>query len=422
MVCKYYHKEHSMLNDLFSLSQTFLRIRNRTFQRSFLRDHPLTNRFSIIIGQRGIGKTTVMIQHLLGSQAGDLYTRKALYLQADHFLVSRSSLYEIADEFQKLGGELICFDEVHKYPAWSMELKSITDTFPDLKILASGSSALEVAKGSHDLSRRALVLRMFGLSFREYLGMAHGLAFDLLTLDDMVAGHQKAADSILRELEKNGHKVLALFNDYLECGYYPYFLEYQDKTMFRMTLDQHIHTTLEGDLPAIHPALNGSSIRKMHKLLAVISSLVPFTPDMKQLKQMLEIGDERTLKTYLSYLEDAGILLTISKSSKGLRAMEKPEKIYLNNPNLYYALAGGKAPESGATRETFFLNMLRPGHSVRVPSRGDFLVDETLTFEVGGKNKDSSQIKEIDKSWLALDNIEIGQGNRIPLWLFGFLY
>jgi predicted AAA+ superfamily ATPase len=411
-----------MLDDLFSLSQTFLRLRNRTFQRSFLRDNPLTNRFSIIIGQRGIGKTTAMIQNLLASQNNDLFTRKALYLQADHFLVGRSSLYEIADEFYKLGGELICFDEVHKYPAWSMELKSINDTFPGLKIIASGSSALEIARGSHDLSRRALVLPMYGLSFREYLGMARGLTFERLTLDNLVAGHQHAADRVVTTLEKNGHKVLALFNDYLECGYYPYFLEYQDKTLFRMTLEQHIHTTLEGDLPAIHPALNGASIRKIHKLLAIISSLVPFTPDMKQLKQMLEIGDERTLKTYLSYLEDAGILLTISKSNKGLRAMEKPEKIYLNNPNLYWALAGGKAPETGATRETFFLNMLRPAHTIRVPAQGDFLVDERLTFEVGGKNKDGSQIKNIEQSWLALDNIEIGQANRIPLWLFGFLY
>lgn len=410
-----------MLDDLFSLSQTFLRIRNRAFQRSFLDDHQLTNRFTIIIGQRGIGKTTVMIQHLLADQGGDLFTRKALYLQSDHFLVGRSSLYEIADDFHKLGGRLICFDEVHKYPAWSMELKSITDTFPTLKILASGSSALEISRGSHDLSRRALVLRMHGLSFREYLGMAHGLAFERLTLAKLLADHQLAADGVVRELERNGHKVLALFNDYLEFGYYPYFLEYQEKTSFRMTLLQHIHTTLEGDLPAIYPALNGASIRKMHKLLAIVSALVPFTPDMKQLKQMLEIGDERTLKTYLSYLEDAGILLTLTKSNKGLRAMEKPEKIYLNNPNLYWALSGAKAPESGATRETFFLNMLRPNHRVRIPAKGDFLVDEALTFEVGGKNKDGSQIKDVENSWLALDNIEIGQGKRIPLWLFGFL-
>ena len=143
---------------------------------------------------------------------------------------------------------------------------------------------------------------------------------------------------------------------------------------------------------------------------------------MRQLKNLLGIGDERTLKTYLKYLEDAGVILTVSRSGKGLREMEKPEKVYLNNPDLYYALAGGKAPDSGAVRETFFLNMLRVGHSVSVPVRGDFLVDDGITFEVGGKNKDSSQIKSIENAWLALDNIEIGQGNRIPLWLFGYLY
>jgi hypothetical protein len=411
-----------MLADLVSLSQTFLRLRNRDFQRYFLRDHQLTNRFSIIVGQRGIGKTTAMIQHLLGSCGNDLYTRKALYLQADHFLMAGISLYEIADEFYKLGGELICFDEIHKYPNWSMELKSIYDTFANLKIIASGSSALEITRGSHDLSRRALVYRMHGMSFREYLGMNCDIYFDSLPLDALVTGHQPAAGAIVEKLEKKGVKVLALFKEYLEYGYYPYFLEYQDKTQFKMTLEQNVHTTLEGDLPAIHQALNGSSIRKILKLLAIIASLVPFTPDMKQLKQLLGIGDERTLKSYLKYLEDAGVITTVSRTAKGLREMEKPEKIYLNNPNLCHALAGDKAPASGALRETFFLNMLRVGHQVSVPARGDFLVDGGITFEVGGKNKDSSQIRKVENAWLALDNIEIGQGNRIPLWLFGFLY
>lgn len=414
--------ETNMLDDLFTLSQTFLRVRNRDFKRYFLRDHSLSNRFSVIVGQRGIGKTTVMIQYLLGMYGGDLYSRKGLYLQADHFLVGRASLYEIADEFYKLGGELICFDEIHKYAEWSMELKSIFDTFPNLKIMASGSSALEITKGSHDLSRRALVYRMHGMSFREYIGMNCGLYFDHLSLDAIINGHQQAAGSIVAELEKKGLKVLALFKEYLACGYYPYYNEYGDKTQFYMTLEQNVHTTLEGDLLAIHQSLNGSSIKKIERLLAIIASLVPFTPDMKQLKNLLGIGDERTLKTYLKYLEDAGVILTASRSGKGLREMEKPEKVYLNNPNLHYALAGGKAPGSGAVRETFFLNMLRVGHSVSIPAKGDFLVDGNITFEVGGKNKDNSQLKNVENAWLALDNIEIGQGGRIPLWLFGYLY
>ena len=205
-------------------------------------------------------------------------------------------------------------------------------------------------------------------------------------------------------------------------GYYPYFREYEDKPQFYMTLEQNVHTTLEIDLLAINQSLNGSSIKKIHKLLSIIASLVPFTPDMKQLKNLLGIGDERTLKTYLKYLEDAGVILTVSKGGKGLREMEKPEKIYLNNPNLYHAMAEGRQPGAGAMRETFFLNMLHTGHAVSVPARGDFLVDDTMTFEVGGKNKDTGQISSIANAWLALDNIEIGQGNRIPLWLFGFIY
>ncbi|MFH0730455.1 MAG: AAA family ATPase [Pseudomonadota bacterium] len=411
-----------MLDDLFSLSQTFLRIRNREFKRYFLRDHALGNRFSIIVGQRGVGKTTAMTQYLLDRYGNDLYSHKALYLQADHFLVGRSSLYEIADEFYKLGGELICFDEIHKYPDWSMELKSIYDTFPNLKMLASGCSALKIPTESHDLSRRAIVYRMYGMSFREYIGMNYGLYFDHLTLDTLITGHQQAADAIVRTLEKNALKVLALFKDYLACGYYPYFREYEDRTQFYMTLEQNIHATLEGDLLAIQQSLNGSSIRKIQKLLSIISSLVPFTPDMKQLKNLLGIGDERTLKTYFKYLEDAGVILSVSRSGKGLRELEKPEKVYLNNPNLYHALAGEKGPDSGAMRETFFLNMMRVGHGVTVPARGDFLVNDKITFEVGGKNKDGGQIKNVENSRLALDNIEIGQGNRIPLWLFGFLY
>lgn len=411
-----------MLDDLIPLSQTFLRIRNREFKRYFLRDNPLSNRFSIIIGQRGIGKTTVMVQHLLEQSAVVHTGHEALFVQADHFLVNRSSLYEIAEEFCKMGGKLICFDEIHKYPSWSMELKSIYDTFNNLKIVASGSSALEIAKGSHDLSRRAVVYKMHGMSFREFIGMNHGFYFNVISLENLLAGHQKAAESVVAELEKHSMKVLALFRDYLEFGYYPYFNEYGDRDLFSMTLEQNIHTTLESDLPAIHQALSGSTIRKIEKLLSIIASLVPFTPDMRHLKGLLGIGDERTLKTYLKYLEDAGIILTVSKSGKGLREMEKPEKIYLNNPNLYHAIARTAIPDTGAMRETFFLNMLCVKHSVSVPARGDFLVDDNLTFEVGGKGKDTAQIKGIDNSWLAVDSIETGHGKRVPLWLFGFLY
>jgi predicted AAA+ superfamily ATPase len=412
-----------VLNDFFELSQTFLRLRNRNFHRAFLQTCNLdSSRFSIIVGQRGVGKTTAMIQHLLARVQGDIYSDKALYIQADHFLLHGESLYAIADAFYKLGGELFCIDEIHKYPNWSLELKSMSDTFPKLSILASGSSALAVNKGSHDLSRRALVYRMHGMSFREYIGMRYGLSFDSLLLETLLATHQQVADAIVQKLDEKGLKILALFSEYLRHGYYPYFQEYQDIDQFFLTLEQNIRTTLESDLPAIYSSLQGTSIRKIQKLLAIIASLVPFTPDLKALKHLLDIGDERTLKTYLGYLEEAGVILTANKTGKGLRLLEKPAKIYLNNPNLYYALSKRQLVERGAIRETFLFNMLHVAHSVSVPSKGDFLIEDQITIEVGGKNKGTSQIIGLKKAWLAVDDIEIGHGQRVPLWLFGFLY
>jgi len=411
-----------MIEKLFSLSQNFIRINNREYVRYFLRTYPLKNRLSIVVGQRGVGKTTAIIQHILSSYKNDIFTNSALYIQADHFLVGSHSLYEIAEQFYNLGGEMICFDEIHKYPNWSTELKSIYDTFPKLTIVASGSSALEIYKGSHDLSRRAVVYKMFGMSFREFIEIELGINLKSSGLEDIINNHQRIAAGITNAVEKKGKKILALFKSYLEYGYYPYFREYKNRELFYLTLEQNIHTTLESDLIAIYPSLSGNSIKKIKKLLMIIASSVPFTPDLKKLKTMLDVGDERTLKTYLKYLEDAGIIMTVSKSGRGLRELEKPEKIYLNNPNLIHAISSRMPLEIGNLRETFFLNMAETSHKVSSPARGDFLVDGRYTFEIGGKNKDFSQIKDIKNSFLGVDNTEIGVGNKIPLWLFGFLY
>ncbi len=411
-----------MLEDIFRLSQNFIKIYNRDYKRYFLKTNPLTHRFSIIVGQRGIGKTTAIIQYILQAYHGDLFTDKAIYIQADHFLVTNSSLYEIAEQFSNLGGELICFDEIHKYPNWSMELKSINDTFPKLKIIASGSSALEVFRGSHDLSRRAVVYRMFGLSFREFVELTAGINITSVDLEEITKNHQIIAHDVINQVEKKKKKILALFKEYLEIGYYPYFLEYKDKKLFYLTLEQNIHTTLESDLIAIFPSLNGNSIKKIKKLLSIIASSVPFTPDLKRLKNLLDIGDERTLKTYLKYLEDAGIILTVSRSGKGLKVLEKPEKIFLNNPNLIQAIAAPVSANRGNIRETFFLNMLGTLHEVSIPAQGDFLINNRHLFEVGGKNKTFAQIKNIENSFLAIDSLEIGVKDKIPLWVFGLLY
>jgi predicted AAA+ superfamily ATPase len=411
-----------MLEELFDLSQRFIENYNRDYHRYFLKKYSLENRFSIIIGPKGVGKTTAIIQYLLKFTGNDKFSKNAIYIQADHFLVGQRSLYEIADQFVKEGGELACFDEIHKYTEWSRDLKSIYDTFPGIKIIASGSSAMEIHKGSHDLSRRAIVYHMHGMSFREFLEFTFDMELKNYKLEELLEEHRVTADSIVKKIEKRDEKILPLFKQYLEYGCYPFFKEYKNKDLFYITLEQGLHTTVESDLIVVSPGLNGTGIKKIKKLLSFIAESVPFTPDLKKIKRILEIGDERTLKNYLKYLEDGGIILTVSKKGRSLSMLEKPEKIFLNNTNLMYAIGSRDNLQKGNIRENFFVNALIADHEVTVSDRGDFVVNGKFTFEVGGKGKSFSQIKDMENSFLALDEIEIGIGNKIPLWLFGFLY
>jgi hypothetical protein len=387
-----------------------------------LHQYPLENRFSVIIGPRGTGKTTAIIQHMLSRYDSDFFTRKALYVPVDHFMVAGNILYAIAEEFHNLGGEFICFDEIHKWVNWSGEIKSIYDSFPKLQIIASGSSAIAIQKGSHDLSRRAVVYRMTGLSFREYIDLALDIRSKPLSLESILGHHEKSAANIVQSVEPAGTKILSLFKDYLRFGYFPYFLEFKDESVYHITLEQSIHTTIESDLLAVYPKLSGRSIQKLKKLLNVIAESVPFTPNLKRLKNIVEIGDERTLKNYLKYLEDGGVIIVLAKSKSGLKAMEKPGKIYLNNTNQIHAISGKGRENIGNIRETFFAGMLTGMHKISVPKCGDFFVDDRYTFEIGGRNKGFEQIKGIPDSYLAIDDIETGIGKKIPLWLFGFLY
>ncbi len=411
-----------MLDELFKLSSHFLNIYDREYIRYFIKKHDLSNRFSIIIGHRGVGKTTAIIQFILSRYERDLTTRKAIYIQADHFLVGDRSLYRIAEEFSLMGGELICIDEIHKYPKWSIELKSIYDTFPDLKIIVSGSSLLEIEKGSHDLSRRAIIYKMHGLSFREYLGLKHGIDFSEIRLENLITDHEKLALKIKKGVEEKGLKILPVFNEYLETGYYPFSLNFEDKALFHTALEQNIRTTLESDLLAVHPELTGVSIRRITKLLSIMSGMVPFVPDMIKLKSLIEVIDERTLKTYFRYLENAGIINLLFKEKDNFRQMAKPEKIYFNNTNLLHSMRRFGSVDPGSVRETFFLNSLKPRHEVTYSQHADFLVDGTYTFEIGGRSKDFSQIKDVENSFIVSDGIETGFGRRIPLYLFSFLY
>lgn len=410
-----------MLTEIRTLSRKFIEMRFQTYQRYFLRNTPLDHRFSIILGDRGIGKTTTLVQYLMQYAEGDVFSPKILYIQSDHILVGSLSLYEMAEEFYKLGGELIAFDEIHKYSDWSMELKSIFDTFPKLKILASGSSALQIHKGSHDLSRRAIVYHMVGVSFREYLEMRLALDLSALTLEQLLAEHESIANDVIKKISRLNYKVLALFQDYLQSGYYPYHVEYPSQMSFAVTLEQNIHTTIESDLSSVHPELTGNSIKKIKQLMSYIAGEVPFIPSWGKIKDIIGVKDNRTLKTYFQYLEDAALIRSLSRTTGKLSEIEQVEKIYLGNTNQLYAFTISP-PKIGTVRETFFLTMLQAQYQIIAPKNGDFKVNNQYIFEVGGRKKGFEQIKDQKNSYLALDDIEVGIDKKIPLWLFGFLY
>jgi len=413
-----------MLEELFIKSRDFININAQEYKRYFIRTKKLEHRLSIIIGSRGIGKTTTVAQYI-----NDNYkANEALYVNLDD--IENSSKYtmtQIAEEFVLNGGKLLCFDEIHKYENWSAELKNIYDRFDKLKIIATGSSALQINKGSHDLSRRAIVYNMVGMSFREFLELHHGYSFDEIVLEDVLSNHIDIATNIKNIIEKNDQKIIPLFKDYLKHGYYPYYLSMPNEVLFFQTLQQNINVSIESDLLNIYPKLNGNSIKKIKMLLSVIIKSVPFEPKMSDLKKAADIKDDRTLKDYLSKLDDAGLIKLLMQNSLSMKAFDKPEKIFLANPNLMYT----KEPNIGNLRETFFVNQLDNYYknkqslndeSIFTSKQGDFYCEEKYTFEVGGKNKGFNQIKDIPNSYVVSDDLEVGMGNKIALWLFGFLY
>ena len=412
----------SILDQLFPLSRQMVQRLNQPYRRYVMEQQPFSARCTILTGQRGVGKTTCLIQHLLEIDSDYETSRSSLYLPVDHFLVGRSSLYEIASDFSNQGGKLLCLDEVHKYLSWSRDLKSIIDTFPQLKIVASGSSMLHLHRGTHDLSRRALLIKLEGLSFREFLELRWNMKLPVLSLETILEKHEKKAPALGKAVEAQGSTIIGEFHRYLESGFYPYSKEYRDLKSFQATLEQSMHTAIESDLTALHPNLTGTSVARIKRLLSAIAEAVPYTPDLTQLRKLLHVSDDRTLKDYLQYLEDAGLIMMIHRSGKKFRSLEKPDKIYLGDPNQNMALASYDHADRGTLRETFFCRALLAKHSVAVAERGDFLIDEETVIEVGGSSKGSHQITGIPKAFLALDNLPVGVGKRVPLWLFGFLY
>jgi len=365
-------------------------------------------RLICIKGSRGVGKTTLLLQYAKTRLQGENY----VYVSLDNIYFTGNSFFDFADDFSKNGGKYLLVDEVHHYPAWSVEIKNIYDSLPDLKTVYTGSSLLHLTKGRADLSRRSVIHTLPGLSLREYIEFSSDTEFQVYSLEDIIHNHVEISKAIWTKI-----KPLKKYNEYIEKGYFPFFLE--GKEFYHNKVLEIINQVLESDLPYI-AKISYSNIYKLKQLLYVISESAPFKPNIEKLSERIGIS-KNTLKDYLRYMNDAMLINLLHKRGKGISRLTKPEKIYLHHPNLMLAIPGSSA-NTGNLRETFFYNQVSYNHLINYTDKGDFIVDDRYIFEIGGKNKGSSQISGIENSYLVLDNIETGNRNEIPLWLFGFLY
>lgn len=379
------------------------------FIRSVFHKIDWTDRLIGLRGPRGIGKTTILLQYLKLHHEND---ESALYISLDNIWFSEQNLVEFVDDFVKRGGKKLFIDEIHKYPNWAQELKNIYDDFPEVSVVFTGSSLLEILNARADLSRRAAMYSMQGLSFREFLNLEYGFEFSPLNLKEIIENHGKIATEIVGNIQP-----IKYFSTYLKTGYYPFFRD--NPNTYDQRLEEIVNFILEIELPTLRQ-VDPSYIIKLKQLLMVISSSVPFKPNVTKLAERIGIN-RNTLITYFHYLEESGLTQQLFKDAKGITRLQKPDKIYLDNTNLLYTIAPQNV-QIGHVRETFFANQLAYKHLVEYTDLGDFKIDQTLTFEIGGKHKTKEQVKDLQNAFIAADDIEIGFQEKIPLWLFGFLY
>ena len=396
-----------MLEILFKKQQYILKkIKNLHYERYFFDVVDFREKLIGLIGARGIGKTTFLLQYL---DTLEIEEEKKLYFSVDSIITSNLKLFDIAEDFYNIGGKVLVIDEIHKYKDFEIELKEIYD-FLDLKVIFSGSSAIVLEHKKADLSRRAMIYRLKGLSFREFLELKLQKSFKTFTLEEILQNHIKIAKDLANEI-----KPLEHFKEYLKFGYYPFYFE--NKENYCLKLEETINAVIESDLPIIFN-IEPSNINKLKQLVAFICTSKPYELNLTSLSKKIGIN-RKTLYLYIHYLTLGNIFSRLEVKSKGDNIFSKPAKLYLNNPNLNncYCLNS----EIGTIREEFYLNMLS-NHKLSYPKQGDFLIDDKYIIEVGGKNKSYKQIKDIGNSFIVADDIEIGYKNKIPLWLFGFLY
>lgn len=380
------------------------------YKRSLMNDINWEARLIGIRGARGVGKTTMLLQYIKEVYGSD--PSIALYASLDHLYFTRHSLIDLVENFHQKGGKCLCLDEVHKYDGWSREIKNIYDGFPDLKIVFTGSSLLNILNAEADLSRRCVSYDMQGLSFREYLLFKEDISLPIISIDELLQRPLDASERVL-----NICRPLKYFDCYLQEGYYPFFL---DQSIDYLTQVQKVvNLILEIELPQLGN-VDIANVRKLRSLLSVVSSGVPFAVDISKMAQTSELN-RNTIVTYLAHLHRAKLLNLLYSDALNLKRMQKPDKIYMENCSLLHALSLTNV-ETGTERETFFVNQLAYHHEVEYAQHGDFVIDRKYTIEVGGRSKDGKQIAEIPNAFIAADNMEYAIGNKIPLWLFGFLY
>ncbi|MCH5222816.1 MAG: AAA family ATPase [Muribaculaceae bacterium] len=361
-----------------------------------------------IRGARGVGKTTMLLQYILKNYEN---IDDTIYASLDDLWFADHSLIDLVDMVYKYGMKRIFLDEVHRYPHWAITLKNIYDSYPDFSIVYTSSSLLKIDNGQVDLSRRQTPYTLYGLSFREFLAYNEVYNFNPFPLDEILRHHPEISMEILSNI-----KIFPHFEEYLKRGYYPFYNE--DPEDFVVRLRESINVVIENDLPAVEH-VSFETIQKVRKLLMIISSNVPFQPKMSDLWGQLSTNNELGLKM-LYALDRAQILSLLTSHIKNYKQLYKPDKIFLGNTSLMHALC--LSINKGNERETFFNNQIQVYHKASYPLAGDFLIDDKYLFEVGGRNKTFEQIADVADSYLAIDDIETGFGNRIPLWLFGFLY
>lgn len=396
------------MEELLEISQNRILGVATDFKRYLFQQINWNDRLIGIKGARGVGKTTMLLQWL---HEQELSPKEKAYLSLDELYFTTNRLVDAAKYFYQQGGKILVLDEVHKYPTWSVEIKNLYDRYSDLQIIFTGSSIIDISKQEADLSRRALVYELPGLSYREYLELKHKVKLPVLSLEQIVS------DVNIRKFFPVDFKPLAWFNDYLKEGYYPFFIE--SKESYHRRIQQLVRTIIEFDMAE----MKGFDIRhakKMLQLIYIIAQQVPFKPNINQLSQKTLIH-RNTIKNYLYFLHEARLIHLLFTPTSSVAALQKPEKIFLHNTNLLFSLSE-QIPSAGTVREVFFNNQLSVQHRVFQSKTTDFEVDHRYHFEIGGKNKTTKQISGLKNAWIVKDNTEFPVGQSIPLWLFGFLY